>query len=225
MRRVLVDALHGAPGDPVALDAGRDHHLRHVLRATNGALFEAFDGRGLRAVACFQDGALVLRDAPTADRPEHALVLVLALAKGPAVDQAVRAATEVGATEVRLVTTQRSMHETGRLDRLERIAESAATQCGRADVPRITGPRPLRETVEKTRSEMPVYVATPGASPVAERPAGPCAAVVGPEGGLTAAEHAWLFDHGALAIGLTPHILRVETAAPIVLAQLTVAAR
>ena len=55
-------------------------------------------------------------------------------------------------------------------------------------------------------------IALPGADPV-PKPAGPAAIVVGPEGGLTAAERADLCDAGAEELHLGPYVLRIETAA------------
>lgn len=215
MKRLRTDAL--PLHDPDVLPAGPSHHLLHVLRGRPGAALVLFDGTGRE-----QDATLIgARDGRAEVRPTsgvrevggHAEVhLVLALLKHQAMDLALRMAVEAGVHTVHPVITARSVAKGERSDRWARILTAAAAQCGRADEPRIAPVLPLADAVRTL--EMPVFVGVPGAAPP-DRPTGPCAIVVGPEGGLTSSEVDRLIAGGAHPVGLGPHVLRAETAAAV----------
>ncbi len=232
--RVLVGELAGS----VTLVGPEAHHLRDVLRLRPGAPVEAFDGRG--GVAWGEIGS-VGRDAVTltlgaaeASGAEAAvrLTLAVALLKGDKLAEVVRPATELGVHRfVALRTAYADVDDLppSRRSRLERIAQEAARQCGRAVVPEIYGPVSLDELVTGSRAEAPrplIVVADPRARGCISEvraalaaASGPVSAVIvtGPEGGLSADEVGLLEDAGATAVGLGPRILRAETA-PVALA-------
>ena len=128
----------------------------------------------------------------------------------------------------------------GRVGRWQRLAVAAGKQCLRVHGMQIMDPTPIQvgtitrsicdgkytvllqvlvDTVRKGRDEANVthLVATAGGAPVAEVLQGACVSrgllVVGPEGDFTEEELKALMDAGALAVGLGPLRLRVETAA------------
>lgn len=218
MRRLRLAPLP-SPGDTALLDEGPSHHLLHVLRARPGLEVLVFDGQGAQARARLVDvhqgrARVELLSQPVLAAPAHALHLLLGLLKGPAMDAAVRMATEAGATHIHPLLLQRSVARGDRRERWLRIATSAATQCGRADVPEVFTPLPLREALDSLPSEVDARVALPGADRLPGS-SGPAAVLVGPEGGLSPKEVQQALDAGLRPMGLGDWVLRAETAAAV----------
>ncbi len=129
--------------------------------------------------------------------------------------------SQLGAAAWRPLLTARGERTDFRTDRLERIAEEAAKQCGRAWTLEIGPPLPIAEAL-----------ALPGAllADAAGRPASPllgeaAALLVGPEGGFTPEEIAAADAAGVPRLRLGAHILRIETAAAAGAAALLAGAR
>lgn len=214
-RRFPVPAL--APR--VTLEEEAAHHLLDVVRLRRGGRVVLFDGRGREAEAILVavvDGVPVLElsGEPRVAAPPHPLHLVLACPKGGATDDALRMATEAGATDLWPVLAERSVARGDRHDRWARIARSAAQQCGRADVPAVHPLLALREAVGELPGDLDRRVAVPGAERLPPA-TGPAAVLVGPEGGLTAAEVRFALTEGFTPMGLGGWILRAETAAAV----------
>jgi 16S rRNA (uracil1498-N3)-methyltransferase len=218
MRRFPVDAL-GSKGARIDLRAEVVHHAVRVLRLQHGVEVLAFDGAGGQAHAVLRitvDAVWleqlnsVVRAAPT-----HAAHLVIGLPKAPAADRAVRMGTEAGATHIHLWNSQHAVQRNPKLERLQRIAEEAARQCGRADTPVVA----VCAGIQALSPELPEarYLATPG-GPKVTSPAQDAAAVVGPEGGFSDSELAQLDRLGFQPMGLGDWILRTETAAALAIA-------
>lgn len=221
MRRVLHCPL-GDVGAVVTLSPEAGHHLCRVLRVGVGQPVLLFDGEGLEATAVVIDDAptaarLELREAPRPCRPAARVHLALGLLKGPAMDDAVRMATEAGMTDLHPVLARRSVATGDRIDRWERIAASAAQQCGRADVPAIRPPLRLAEVLRALADVPDRRVALPGADR-AMPAAGDVAVLVGPEGGWTDDEVALALAAGFTPVGLGAWVLRAATAAPVAVA-------
>ena len=218
---VFVDAL-----DDAVFVTGEDgHHLQRVRRLRAGERVTAADGSGAwRAyvVARTAQGALAL----TADGDVHrepvlapALAVAFALSKGPKPETVVTGLTELG---VDLILPFRSARSVVRWEgdrvptataRLRRVAREAAMQSRRARLPEIAEP----VDVATLALHPGVVLGDPGGLAVAEiaPPAeGEWLAVVGPEGGLDAAERDQLTGGaGATTVAVGPHVLRTETAA------------
>jgi 16S rRNA (uracil1498-N3)-methyltransferase len=204
-------------------------YLADVLRLAAGDRVEVFDGRGGRYDAVIEAGFESVRLGPRAEaaRATVELSLVVALAKGEKMDLVVQKATELGAARILPFAAERSVvrleREKGeeRAARWRRIAEEAARQCGRADVPEVRAPADLAAALAALAPGTRLAVFHPGGAPLARLPAADCiAAVVGPEGGLTDAEVAACEAAGALRTSLGPRVLRAETAAIVALALL-----
>jgi 16S rRNA (uracil1498-N3)-methyltransferase len=223
---------------PEQIDAGRArlsaaarHYLGEVLRLPAGAAVEVFDGRGGRYAGRLEAGLESVAVGPREDARGAGteIALLFALAKGEKTDLVVQKATELGAARIVPFAADRSVvrleRERGdeRARRWRRIAEEAARQCGRADVPDVAAPLPLEAALASLAPGAVPVVFHPGGAPLAELPApGPAglAAVVGPEGGLTEGELAACARAGALRAGLGPRVLRAETAAIVAVALL-----
>ena len=158
----------------------------------------------------------VERAAKNANELEKPLILYLcAIEKS---DLAVQKATEVGATEIRLMISRFTNAKTQNLDRLRKIALESAKQCGRAVVPEIFSPVSFEEGVADavSRADQTIlcYELAKGEriSDVFEKDATSYALIVGSEGGFAEEEVAFAREKGAKVVTLGRRILRAETA-------------
>jgi 16S rRNA (uracil1498-N3)-methyltransferase len=114
------------------------------------------------------------------------------------------------------VTTQRTVVERVKLERLQAIAVEAAEQCGRTILPDIGEPVPLIRLLEERADARRLYFADEaGGEPAANafKP-GPALILTGPEGGFTEEERTAIrAAPNAVPVSLGPRILRAETAA------------
>ncbi len=209
----------------VSLTAAQSHYLRSVLRLDRGARVEVFDGKGGRyAAELVDDGTLRLGEKIAAAGRRVDVVLAQALAKGEKLDLVVQKATELGATRIVPLASERSVvrleaaRGVARAERWRRIAQEAARQCGRADVPAVDDPRGWDAVYELLRAdpdrrgllldpeerELRLSAAARGAPKLL--------VAVGPEGGWTLAERDRARAEGLLPVGLGPLVLRTETA-------------
>jgi 16S rRNA (uracil1498-N3)-methyltransferase len=139
-------------------------------------------------------------------------------------DLVVQKATELGATRIVPLTSERAVVrlDTGRgearADRWRRIAREAARQSGRAYVPRIDAPASwdavfaiLREDPDRRALALDPDVngVRLGA---AARGVSRLLVAVGPEGGFSPDELTRAEGNGCMRVGLGPLVLRTETA-------------
>jgi len=231
-RRLLVPGERLA-GPHVTLTGPEHRHLARVLRARPGETLTLFDGAGgeveAEVVRVERDETeLRLGARRTVAGPAVAITLLSAVPRGARMDFLVQKTAELGVARIVPVLTERSVArpdaEAGRRARWQKIAQEAARQCGRADVPAVAAPAPLAEALalpglparrlalfegEKARS---LRAALAGSAPVAT------ALLVGPEGGFAAPELAAATAAGFEPVGLGDRILRVETAAIVAVA-------
>ncbi len=208
-------------------------HMRQVLRLKIGTPIVLFDGSGQEwngTVSQLTKREILVEVADptfveaTDSGPE--VSLLFSLARGSHTDLAVQKVTELGASEIVLFTSERTVAvprpggDPVRLDRLERIATDAARQSGRAHVPRVQSPRPFEDVIEEVEGDGPRILLWTGEKERALASVltrwdgkGRIVLAVGPEGGFTADEVAWARRAGFETAHLGPWILRTETAA------------
>lgn len=203
------------------LTAEARHYLRDVLRLRPGEELEVFDGRGSVYAASFADAeALALGPRRAAPSPGATVWIAFALAKGDRGDLVVQKATELGASRFLPWQAERSVvrlegtRAAERARRWRRIAAEAARQCGRADVPEVEVPGSLAAALGAVPDGFARLLLHAGGEPIGPVGRGQgILAVVGPEGGLTAAEVDACVGAGCRVVGLGPRTLRAETAA------------
>ncbi len=224
---------------PTALSDEAAHHLR-VLRVGVGDALVLFDGLGyerdatVHAVA--RNGVAVTLRGPRREgaRADGARVTWLqGYPKGDKLDTIVRQATELGVYAIRPVYTARSVPRerndrgAARVARWERIAEEAARQSGRADLPVVLPPLPLDEALVTLSDHASLRLVAwesstrPLLDVAFDAPEAPAVALAGPEGGLAADEVARCEAAGFVAVSLGPRVLRAETVAPALLGVLS----
>ncbi len=220
MRRFQVADV-GDVGVFIVLPNDAAHHLVRVLRGKTGQTIELFDGDGHIALATVHgindDAVTVVIKEIRTTRTTRSVTLVLAVIKGPAMDAAVRMATEAGVARILPVIAARSIAKGDRSERWARIATSAAQQSGRGETPAISAPTTLAEALQSVDGAT-LYVAVPGATEPATG-TNAAAVFVGPEGGWTQAEVSQITAAGARPISLGPWVLRADTAAAVAVAQ------
>jgi 16S rRNA (uracil1498-N3)-methyltransferase len=215
-------------GGKAALDGRARRYLADVLRLAPGSRIEVFDGEGGRYAGIVEDGFEAVRlGAREAAAPAAVeIALVAALAKGEKMDLVVQKATELGAARILPFAAERSVVRLEpakggqRTARWRRIAEEAARQCGRADVPEVRPPAPLATALADLAPGSRVLVFERGGGRLGGAAAPSLAAVIGPEGGLTEAELRACEAAGAVRASLGPRTLRAETAAIVAVALL-----
>jgi 16S rRNA (uracil1498-N3)-methyltransferase len=226
---VIRALLKGAHQGRLTVDGPRHHYLVHVLRLRVGDALEVFDGLGqcfaARVLSLEETGAALELGPPRAVPPPRSITVVQGLPKGDKLELVLQKGTELGAACFAPIATTRSVvklsgREEKKRERWERIAEEAARQCGRADVPEVREPAALGEALAALAHGTVVLVldeeerAVPLSLAWRELgPSTPVALLVGPEGGLTREEVAQAQALGARAVTLGRLKLRTETAA------------
>lgn len=219
-------------GGRAVLTGDEARHLARVMRATVGDRVELFDGRGhawpaeVRELARGQVELELLGDdsgdgveagqAPTAT--QSTLTIAAALPKGDRQKWMVEKLTELGAARLMPLSTARSVAEAtpSALARLQRQVIEACKQCRRNQLLEITEPLSLQEACRSRDADTLGLLTDPEGQPTATLFASPpktILALVGPEGGFTDDERQLALDSGFTPVRLSPHILRVETAA------------
>jgi 16S rRNA (uracil1498-N3)-methyltransferase len=217
-------------GDRVELAGEAHRHLARVLRVAPGDAVVVFDGRGEEIDATVVTVAARAVTLALGTRRRQvlagvAITLLQAVPRGERMDLLVQKTTELGVARIVPVIAARSVVRPAadRARRWQSIAEEASRQSGRADVPEVTPPQPLAQALALADA-CPVRLALweeERVRPLRQALADGGRAVallVGPEGGLAAAEVEAARAAGFVTVGLGPRILRVETAAIVAVA-------
>jgi 16S rRNA (uracil1498-N3)-methyltransferase len=209
-------------GGRAALAPEERHYLADVLRLKPGAELEVFDGAGGVYRATYAGAELEVGARREAPAPGARVWLAFALAKGEKWDLVAEKATELGASRLLPWRAERSVVRLDpprageRAGRWRRIAAEAARQCGRSDIPEVGEPGSLADALGAAPASFSRILFHAGGGQLREacRPgAEGYLAVVGPEGGLTAAEMDACVAAGCRLATLGPRVLRAETAA------------
>lgn len=223
-------------GAALALTGREAHHGLRVLRIRPGELIEVLDGVGHRC-RCEVEG--VTRDAiqlrvlkkDFIEPPACRVTLVQAIPKGKVFDAIVQKATELRASRVVPLLTERVVRQLdedrceGRVQHWRTVAIEAIKQCGSAWLPEVDAPVFVKDFVARAEAFDLSFVASLQSDSRHPRqwirdfqearrrnPATVCV-WVGPEGDFTAAEIDAAKSVGARPISLGPLVLRSETAA------------
>jgi 16S rRNA (uracil1498-N3)-methyltransferase len=198
-------------------------YLVRVLRLRAGDAFTLFDPE-----AGTEADAELVRDIPAvvkvgepraaARLTRREVVLLQGFAKGDKPEQVLRAAVALGVSSVTFVRTARSVAGAElRHERLRTVMLDAARQCGRGDLPTVSGLVELPAALVEARGlSLLLEPAAPESLVEVLRQAPRDRAItlaVGPEGGFAADETAQLVAAGFAAVRLAPFVLRTELAA------------
>jgi len=212
----------------VTLDPEETFHLARVLRLGVGARVEVCDGQGGNFVA--QVTALEPRGATLCileklapwGESHLALVLGIGLAKGEALDEAVRQATEMGVSRIFPFISERSERlpperVERRRGRWQRLARESIKSCQRSILPQIETARDFAAALEGPEEVKLIFWEEErggGLNSFLKRPRPRDVRIlIGPEGGFSASEAALAREAGFQVVSLGPRRLKVSTAA------------
>jgi 16S rRNA (uracil1498-N3)-methyltransferase len=219
----------------VAISGEVYHHITRVMRMDTGDRIICVKNNGQSATVEITEiandtvmGTIIEWKNEEKELPVK-VSIVSGLPKGDKLEYIIQKGTELGAASFIPFIAARSVVKwdekkvAKKIERLQKIAKEAAEQSHRTVVPVVTNPININQLIEVSESfdykliafeeeakqgETGVFASTldrlsPGQSLLI---------VFGPEGGLTESEIDRLTDHGFLACGLGPRILRTETA-------------
>ena len=210
----------------IALGAEQAHYLGRVLRLKTGDRVRLFNGRDGEVAAeiaelCKRDITLCVVETLRPPYSPPPLTLFFAPLKRHRTATVLEKATELGATRLQPVITERTQHPDMKLDKMRSQMIEAAEQTERLDLPELGEPLKLFEALEgyphpilmgdEGGDAAPLLVALKGHSP-------PLAVLTGPEGGWSPEERERLRAVDTLTpVTLGPRILRADTAALVML--------
>jgi 16S rRNA (uracil1498-N3)-methyltransferase len=216
---------------------GDEHHyLARVRRARPGDAVELVDGAGRRAaavIARLSDAETAVVAGPPAliaAAPPFVRALV-PLIKGDRMDACIEKLVEVGADAIVVWPAARSVarledsRREARLTKYRALAQAAARQSGRAQVPEVAAADGLAAALAALPAGMRLVLdpASDAALDAGLAAAADVTVISGPEGGLAPDERDRLA--GFTPLGLGPRILRAETAPVVAVALIRAATR
>lgn len=210
------------------------HHLIDVLRKSPGDRLLLCDGLG-HDFSCeiiqvdeqkekIVTKVLERRDSDT--EPSVFVTLIQALPKGDRMEYVLEKGVEVGISSFVPFDTERSMvhldshRAQSKVERWNKLTESAAKQCGRGRIPKVEPLHSFEEAVSLIPSydlSLLFYEEAPHQSlkdtlqRLPARPEKVCL-FIGSEGGFSPKEAERIQEAGAVVCGLGPRILRADTA-------------
>jgi 16S rRNA (uracil1498-N3)-methyltransferase len=219
-------------GERVTLDRAASKHLVKVLRLAPGDEVCVFDGRGTEIEARIASASVAGVELTLGQRhllagPTVGVILLQSVPKGERMDLIVQKTTELGVSRIVPVLSAHGIVKPtpSKTRRWQIIAQEAARQSGRADVPEIADPVPIDEALRGAAlTEGPRLIlweeerTQPMRQVLAQLAPGPVTLLVGPEGGFAIPEVASARAQGFVSVGIGPRILRVETAALVAVA-------
>jgi 16S rRNA (uracil1498-N3)-methyltransferase len=222
MRRILVSRVQQGRTE---LAPAQAHHIRDVLRLSEGDEIEVFDAAGNRAaarIARATPGGVTVEIAGTlaAQVATIRLTIAAAIPKGPRADWMIEKLSELGVdTFIPLITARGVVLPRGseKQQRWVRLAQESARQSGRTGVMRIEPLTAITALLAQASADQVAYLSLEEtAQPIGDllkspRPA--IAFLVGPEGGWTEEEIDAFRVAKIQAVALTQTVLRIETAA------------
>lgn len=205
------------------------HHAANVQRLRVGEPLTLADGRGGTASASVTSVGrgsvdVLITARAYQDPPDPRLVVVQGIAKGDRGELAVQAMTEIGVDEIlpwaasRSVAQWRGERGAKSRDKWAATAREATKQARRAWLPRVGGDpdcstKQIAARLHDAAAAFVLHEEATGRLTAAKLPhAGEIMLVVGPEGGITAAELETFTAAGASAVRLGDAVLRTSTA-------------
>ncbi|MCD5401528.1 16S rRNA (uracil(1498)-N(3))-methyltransferase [candidate division NPL-UPA2 bacterium] len=238
MTRFLVSP-EKVKGDRITIEGREVHHLRNVLRLRKGERVICFDGRGKEyegTIASFSPGQAEIKIEKSKKlKKELPLKITLApsLIRASKMDLVIQKCTELGVFRLMPMRTERSLvkldeaKSRARRERWQRLAEEAAKQSGRVQVPQIEEVRDFASILrgagdfdlaiilwEEAGGEGSFKKVLTKRLSLSES----VLLLIGPEGGFPAREVAEAKKAGLLPVSLGPRLLKAETAAIVAVA-------
>ncbi|PLX97329.1 MAG: 16S rRNA (uracil(1498)-N(3))-methyltransferase [Desulfuromonas sp.] len=223
MRSFCLPGIDFVSGSRVALPGELKKHIEKVLRLKPGARIHLFDGTGRYAEAVLlADAQVELGTVAEQPAPPCRITLIQGIPKGDKLELILQKGTELGVSHFVLVPMERSVGRIAdnrreeRLERWGKIIQEAARQCHQYHLPQLDLPSSFSTTLADAEGDEKLFLweesqAALAGGFAAAQPRS-VVVVVGPEGGMSAAEATLAETHGFRSVSLGPRILRTETA-------------
>ena len=205
------------------------HHAHRVLRLRVNDHVQIFDGAGqacnavIHAISGKHVNINITQACPQPIKPPLHIILAQAMTSSEKMDWIIQKATELGASEIQLVQTQRSVAKLSS-ERIEKRTEhwrgvviAACEQSGRNELMQVHAPLDFSLWLSNTRN-LPgsKFILLPDGAVALHaqaQPLNPVTLLIGPEGGFTADEEILAKQIGFIPVLLGSRVLRTETAA------------
>lgn len=224
MKRFFIDN----PDESVYLDGSEHNHLANVLRLKAGEEVVLCCGDAwdyvYRIEQITKKNTLLVRvdKVPNHSLPKVRMTVFSALTKGDKPELIAQKLTELGVSEIALMTTRYTVtqHSDRRKERVEHVCMEAAKQCGRSDYPTIELTDFAAMCKRLADFDLIVFPYEKATTPSLQdflcareiSSVRSVAVIVGSEGGFSDEEATALTDVGAVPVSLGKRILRAETA-------------
>ena len=207
------------------------HHIARSLRMAEGDEVTLCDGEGMeyqcilsriRDEECIAE---IRESCPSVSESPTEINLFMAYPKGDKLETVIQKAVELGAHRIvpfessRCIKRPKAEKAEKQTARLQRIAEEAAKQCGRARIPSVTQPMSFKEMInEASLSELSLLCyENEGGKSIKDALTGRAmpksiSVIVGSEGGFSPEEVNMATESGCVSVTLGRRILRCETA-------------
>ena len=212
----------------ILLNEDDTFHLLKVMRARKGEEIEvvADDKVYLSQVTSVKPLEIIAQKQLKEDNelPNY-VILIASLLKGDKMDLVLQKATELGVSEVYLLTTERTVvkikgHQSDlKLGRYQKILREAACQSKRTKIPHMNSIIDFSR-IDEVEADLKLIayegskgsVSTLNKKLAAIKPGKRISVIIGPEGGFSVAEIQYAKNCDYIPVGLGNRILRAETA-------------
>ncbi len=207
------------------------HRLERVLRLRVGDTFVITNGCGKEAVATLQkDGQYSVSDWVEPQRePKVEVTLFVALSKGDRLEWIIEKAVEMGVTKIVPLISERCIVKDpnkNKIERWQKIAESAMIQCGGCILPELSQPIELTKIPLPGQDVLPLFLyeenlnySIDGLKSFSDKYTNVWL-VSGPEGGFTSEEVEFFKNNNWKTIWLGKRLFRMDTAPIVALANI-----
>ncbi len=215
------------------------NHILRVLRKVKGDSLHICDMHGNSYNATINeitdDGLIAILGEPEKENCEMPFKVSVyqCFPKGDKLETVIQKAVELGAHEIVAVMSERCVAKPDgkafakRLERLMKISESAAAQCGRSYIPQVRGIINYADAIKEISEKDVGFICYEGDGTlplpqILKEGVKSIGFLIGPEGGISAKEVEKAKESGLGLAGLGKRILRTETASGYVLSAISV---
>lgn len=214
-----------APNSTLALAEAQSHYLSKVLRMQAGRELILFNGEGgeygaeISAVNK-KHVDVAIKEFSAENRQSHLqLELAIGVSRGERMDWVLQKATELGATKITPLLTERTEVKLGgeradkKMEHWQQIIISACEQCQRNLLPELSEPKKYSEWLAQCDAELKFVLHHRDSKGLPQdKTTQSVALLIGPEGGLDDDEIAQALTQNFSPLTLGPRVLRTETA-------------
>jgi 16S rRNA (uracil1498-N3)-methyltransferase len=228
MHRFFIDYIKG--DNAVLTDVAQLHHIRDVLRLKVKDEVIIFDGKGHEyngVIMSMNKKQVELKVKPSNKQPVNTanLTVACAIPKGSHMDDIIDGLTQLGVERIVPMLTERvvvKLDEAGAVSKLKRwqkIAQSAAQQCQRSDMPIISPVTNVKKVITDAQNfDLKLIPHLSGKrrllkDVLSKKNYKNIIVLIGPEGDFTPKEVEFALHNDYIPVSLGDSVLRVATAA------------